>query len=96
METEKRGKNKMRLILAVLITLSGCSAWDDMSSQRRGEIIQTGIYIGMRIAEVIIANGQPKLRYSARDGSGQEYLVYPGKVLVFEDGALIRIDEKGN
>ena len=86
----------MRITMALLIFLSGCSAWNSMTPQRRDEIVQTGIYIGMRIAEAIIVNGEPNLRYSARDGSGEEYLVYPGKVLVFDGGVLIRIDKKGN
>lgn len=84
----------MRIIIALLIFLSGCSAWNGMTPNRRQEIIHSGIYIGMKIAEAIIVNGKPNLRFSARDGSGEEYLVYPGKVLVFDGGVLIRIDRE--
>lgn len=79
-----------KIIMPVLLSmLIGCAG---MTSQQKTVLLEAGLYIGMTIAEAIIERGQPVMRYSPRGVSGEEYLVYHGRVLVFINGKLERVD----
>lgn len=81
--------------IVISCVVFGCRSWDNLPDNDKQKIIKTAIKIGMGIAQVLIIEGEPIKRYSARDiTSNEEYLVYDNYELVFRNGILKSIIER--
>lgn len=68
--------------------LSGCAAVTAMTPEQKTEAVLTALRLGMSVAELVAAAGDPEIRYANKSADG------PDETWVYSGGAVV-IDIKG-